>query len=257
MISENILKNEIRMKCRKLGIPLVGFAPVERWRHPPKTLPNNFKEWIPEKFWPQSIYPEAKTVVVIGLPIQLPIVETAPSIYYHELYETVNALLDQKAYEIANFLTLKGYPSIYLPRDGYKDINAILKNPYAFFSHKHAAYLAGLGSFGQSNVVLTREYGPRVRFTSIFTTANIKPDPIISEELCTRCMQCAVNCPVEAISTEITGEEFPKPVDKIACAKHSKELRKEYKSPCGICIKHCPVGKDRIAFKRLDTIHLH
>ena len=76
MISENILKNEIRVKCKKLGIPLVGFAPVERWRHPPKTLPNNFKEWIPEKFWPQSIYPEAKTVVVIGLPIQLPIVET-------------------------------------------------------------------------------------------------------------------------------------------------------------------------------------
>ncbi len=68
----------------------MGFAPVERWSNPPKELPNKFKEWIPEEFWPQSIYPETKTVIVIGLPVQLPIVETAPSIHYHELYKTVN-----------------------------------------------------------------------------------------------------------------------------------------------------------------------
>ena len=44
-----------------MGIPLLGFAPVERWSDPPKQLPNKFNEWIPEEFWPQSIYPEAKT----------------------------------------------------------------------------------------------------------------------------------------------------------------------------------------------------
>ncbi len=253
MTSEN-LKNLIREKCRKLDIPLVGFAPVERWRHPPQNLPNTFKEWIPEEFWPQSIYPEAKTVIVIGLPIPLPIVETAPSIYYHELYETVNNLLDQKAYEIANYLTQKGYPSINLPRDGYGDIDVLIKKPYAFFSHKHAAYLAGLGSFGQSNVLLTPEYGPRVRFTSIFTTANIKPDPLNSEDLCTRCMQCTVNCPVKAINKKIPAKEyFPNPVDKITCAKHSKKLRREYRAPCGICIKVCPIGEDRETFQRQAT----
>ena len=77
------IKEELLMKCRELGVPLMGFAPVERWEKPPKELPNTFREWIPREFWPQSIYPEAKTVVVIGLPVQLPIVETAPSIYYH------------------------------------------------------------------------------------------------------------------------------------------------------------------------------
>lgn len=55
-----------------------------------------------KEFWPQSIYPEAKTVIVIGLPVQLPIVETAPSIYYHELYKTVSNALDSRAYEISN-----------------------------------------------------------------------------------------------------------------------------------------------------------
>ena len=110
------LKKEIIDKCHELEIPLVGFAPVDRWKNPPDELPNQFHDWIPRDFWPQSIYPEAKTVIVIGLPVQLPIVETAPSIYYHELYRTVNAALDAKAYDISNFLTRKGYPSIYLPR---------------------------------------------------------------------------------------------------------------------------------------------
>lgn len=179
------LKEEVLVRCKELGVPLVGFAPVERWEKPPEELPNTFREWIPREFWPQSIYPEAKTVVVIGLPVQLPIVETAPSIYYHEHYKTVNALLDQKAYEISNFLTDKGCPSIYLPRDGYGDIEVLLKKPMAFFSHKHAAYLAGLGSIGLNNVILTPEYGPRVRFTSIFTTAKFETE-IPKKMICVR-----------------------------------------------------------------------
>jgi epoxyqueuosine reductase QueG len=65
----------------------------------------------------------------------------------------------------------KGYGSIYLPRDAYGDINILIDKPFAFFSHKHSAYLAGRGSFGHNNVLLTPEYGPRVRFTPIFTTA--------------------------------------------------------------------------------------
>lgn len=99
------IKEDLIIKAREMGIPLIGFAPVGRWSDPPKKLPNKFNEWIPEEFWPQSIYPETKTVIVIGLPVQLPIVETAPSIYYHELYKIVNNLLDSKAYEISNYLT--------------------------------------------------------------------------------------------------------------------------------------------------------
>ena len=69
MKAETALKSEIENKCHDLGIPLVGFAPVERWQNPPEDLPQHFKNWIPPEFWPQSIYPEAKTVIVIGLPV--------------------------------------------------------------------------------------------------------------------------------------------------------------------------------------------
>ncbi len=255
-MKQESIKKKLLLECRKLGISMVGFAPVERWENPPKELPNTFREWIPEEFWPQSIYLEVKTVVVIGLPLQLPIVETAPSIYYHELYKTVNALLDEKAYEISNFLTDNGYPSIYLPRDGYGDIDVLLKKPITFFSHKHAAYLAGMGSFGQNNVLLTSQYGPRVRFTSIFTTAKIEPDPLKTKDLCTRCMSCAENCPVKAIPLTENKDEFPKPMDKIICATRSKKLRNSYISPCGICIKVCPVGNDRTLSKTWGFLKL-
>lgn len=249
------LKKEILRKCKELGIPLVGFAPVDRWETQPDELPNKLSPWIPQEFWPQSIYPEARTVIVIGLPVPLPIVETAPSIYYHELYKTVNSLLDSKAYEIANFLVGKNYGAIYLPRDGYGDIQILIDRPLAFFSHKHAAYLSGLGSFGQNNVILTQEFGPRVRFTSIFTTATIIPDPIKKKDLCTRCMMCVRNCPVNAIPEK---GRFPPPVDKKLCAIRSKELRDEYRSPCGICIKVCPVGNDRELYNRKDiSIYTH
>ncbi|MCE8422687.1 MAG: epoxyqueuosine reductase [Candidatus Methanoperedens sp.] len=241
------LKKELLRKCKDLGIPLVGMAPVKLWRSPPDDLPNKLFPWIPEKFWPQSIYPEARTVIVIGLPVPLPIVETAPSIYYHELYKTVNSMLDQRAYEIANFLTEKDHPSIYLPRDGYGDVKILIEKPFAFFSHKHAAYLAGMGSFGQNNVLLTPEYGPRVRFTSIFTEAEIKPDMKKCKDLCIRCLLCVKNCPVNAIPEK---GDFPPPVDKRLCAERSTKLRDEYRSPCGICIKVCPVGKDRELFGR-------
>ncbi len=241
------LKKELLRKSKNLGIPLVGFAPAKRWEKLPEGLPNVLSPWIPEEFWPQSIYPEAKTVIVIGLPVPLPIVETAPSIYYHELYKTVNSMLDSKACEIANFLIAKGYGAVYLPRDAYGNIKILIGKPFAFFSHKHAAYLAGMGSFGQSNVLLTPEYGPRVRFTSIFTTAEIEADPIHSKDLCTRCLLCVKNCPAGAIPRK---GDFPPPVDKRLCAMRSAELRDEYRSPCGICIKVCPVGKDRELFGR-------
>ena len=159
------LKRQVKRKCAGLDIPLVGFAPVERWDDPP------FEPWVPLAFSPTAIFPEARTIIVIGIPVHLPVLETAPSIFYHELYRTVNSLLDAHAYRIASSLNEQGFPSIAIPRDGYGSIAVLVENPIAFFSHRHAAYLAGLGNFGVNNMLLTPEYGPRVRFTSIFTAA--------------------------------------------------------------------------------------
>jgi epoxyqueuosine reductase len=237
------LKELLIDKGREMEIPLVGVASVERWNNPP------FRPWMPEEFYPQSIYPEARSVIVIGLPVPLPVLETAPSILYHELYTTVNILLDQYTYRLAMFLTQQGHPSMFVPRDGYGSAAELRDNPVAFFSHRHAALLAGLGNFGVNNTLLTPEFGPRVRFGSVFSTAVLPPDPLITEELCTRCMRCVRMCPAGALGEAGYPEGL---TDKMACLSHNLALGKRSISPCGICIKVCPAGRDRAVFGRED-----
>jgi len=238
------LKQQLRRKCTSLDIPMLGIAPVQRWEEPP------FEPWVPKEFWPQSIFPEARSVIVIGLPVTLPIVETAPSIFYHELYKNVNSLLDQYTYRLALFLTEKGHSSLYVPRDSYGHISLLKDRPLAFFSHRHAAYLAGLGSFGVSNMILTREYGPRVRFGSVFTSAELPGDRPLVEQLCIHCMRCTKICPVNALGRK----DYPQALtDKVPCAVRNEQLAERYISPCGFCIKVCPVGEDRKKFARTDA----
>lgn len=238
------LKKDILIKCKDMEIPIVGVADIARWKD------QKFSPWIPEEFHPDKIFPEARSVIVIGLPVSLPVLETSPSIYYRELYKTVNSLLDQYTYRLSEYLNQKGHASIFVSRDGYGSIKVLIDDPIAFFSHRHAAYLAGLGNFGVNNTILTPEYGPRVRFGCIFTSAELPPDNMIEEHLCIHCMRCVRMCPVNALAED----DYPNNLtNKIVCATYSEKLNEKYISPCGICIKVCPIGKDREHFKREDT----
>lgn len=235
------LQTQVVTKCRELDVPLVGFASADSWDKP------IFNPWIPERFRPRAIYPETNTVIVIGIPVSLPVIETSPSIYYHEHYKTVNQLLDLSSYRLSIMLNEMGYASISLPRDGYGSLSVLKENPAAFFSHRHAAFLAGLGNFGVNNMILTPRYGPRVRFTSIFTHADIQAGEIMHTPLCTHCMRCVTICPVNALQEE----DYPAGLtDKISCISRSEELLKRYISPCGFCIKVCPVGEDKKWYHR-------
>ncbi|MCQ8893924.1 MAG: 4Fe-4S binding protein [Methanolinea sp.] len=238
---ENELKTDLLEWCRSQGISLVGVADARRWENPP------FQPWMPPEFYPRSIFPETESVIVIGLPVLLPIIETTPSIYYHEHYNTLNRLLDQFTYLIAERLNACGYPSVPIPRDGYGSIDVLREKPLAFFSHRHAAFLAGLGTFGMNNMILTPRYGPRVRFSSVFTAAPLPPDPLLQEDLCTRCRKCVEMCPSGALPDEMYPAGLTR---KRACTDYSADLHRKYISPCGACIMVCPVGRDRDHFNR-------
>jgi epoxyqueuosine reductase QueG len=234
----------VRNACTKLDIPLVGFAPADRWEDP------QFSSLVPPSFRPKSIIPETQNVIVIGLPVHLPVLDTAPSIFYHELYKTVNSLLDGHAYRIAEALNTEGHASTAIPRDGYGSIGVIKEKPIAFFSHRHAAYLAGLGTFGVNNMVLTPEYGPRIRFTSIFTTAQLPPSQVMTESQCIHCMKCVDACPANAL----LPLDYPEGItEKKSCATRAEQLFHRHISPCGLCIRVCPVGDDRKLYGREDT----
>lgn len=233
---KNELKRTIISKCKEMDIPMVGFTPVSSWDQ------KQFS-YIPMNERPEKLLPGAKTAIVIGIPIHLSILETAPSIWYREVYKTVNSLLDQSAYRLATYLGEHGFSSVSLPRDGYPSLEYLQQGKPVPFSHRHAAVMAGLGTFGVNNTVLTPEYGPRVRFTTILTRAEIEDVRVPLPEQCTHCMKCVRHCP----ATAIEGGDYPNSlINKKACIERSMQLRTSGMAPCGICIAVCPVGQDRI-----------
>jgi epoxyqueuosine reductase len=115
---------------------------------------------------------------------------------------------------------------------------------------------AGLGALGRIGLLLTKEYGPRVRLCKVLTNMPLKtdvPDVNFIEKVtkfCQSCMKCAENCDVYAITKEI------KPNYSIKCASNNPGTKKwynnvekcygawvDYSSDCGKCIQACPFSK--------------
>jgi epoxyqueuosine reductase len=228
------LKERIIRFCGDRGVDLVGFALVERWDDAAE---------VPPDFRPAAIWPMARTVIVMGLEMPLPIVETTPSVVHLEMYKTANTELDQLAYDLTRFLNRLGQASFFFPRDGFGSMRALREKNRAAFSHVMAAKYAGLGTIGASHCLLTPEFGPRVRFVSVFTAAEIPPDAVMEKELCIKCEACAKCCPKKAI--RMRPDRIIGDYDDQACLEMAEELVARRCFPCGICTKVCPVGKDR------------
>ena len=228
------LKRRVKDISRRMGANLVGIASVESWEQYKMTE---------EEFYPQNIWEWSKSVIVLGVQIFLPMLETTPSVVYSELYNTTNRLLDDIAYKTANFLNQNGFRAFFFPRDCYGDISVLVKKPEAAFSQVIAGYFAGLGTIGANHTLLTPEYGPRVRLVSVITDAVLKPDPMIKKDICIRCGRCISNCPQSCFTAR--DDRVAAEMDKHRCAAYHEKLKREYRYPCGLCTAVCPVGEDR------------
>jgi len=228
------VKTSVKSFCHQNGIDIVGFASVKSW--------HDYDE-VPEDFRPQSIWPQTRTVIVMGIAMPLPIVETTPSILHKEMYDTCNRELDSAAFNLVRYLNTQGYGSYFFPRDGYGSLKVLKEKPFAAFSHVMAGKYAGLGTIGLSHNLLSKEYGPRFRLVSVFTTAVIEPDAVLEKELCVKCKLCAQCCPKNALIP--CEDSLLAEYDKLACTEMAEELVKKRAYPCGICIKVCPIGADR------------
>lgn len=230
------LMDHISSLARSLGITDIGAADVNGWERDALV-----RDTIPGHASPSEMMKGSRSVISIGIPVQRTILATAPSSYYSEHYKTVNSMLDHAAQRIAMELNILGYPSVFVPRDGYTGIEGLRKDPSSFFSHRHSAYLAGMGTFGVSGMLITRNNGPRIRFISVITTAELPYGGPLEEQLCTGCLGCTSGCPEDAVASG----PYPNALtDKQRCVEYSAVLRSRGCSPCGRCIFVCPVGRD-------------
>jgi len=77
--------------------------------------------------------------------------------------------------------------------------------PDVMISMRIAGFLCGLGEIGYSKMLLTPEFGPRLRVGIIITELELEPDPIMEPgTLCNRCMACVRECPGNCIPADRT-----------------------------------------------------
>jgi epoxyqueuosine reductase QueG len=243
------LKKDITDYLQDRGADLVGFASSGQWVQDGR---------VSDAYRPESIWPQTRSVIVIGLQMPLPIVETTPSVQHRDLYTTCNRRLDDLAFDLTRRLNRQGHAAIPLSRDGYANIHILIRKPAAAFAHIFSAYYARLGHIGINNTILTHAFGPRVRFVSVFTDVRLPAETDRAQRLCIRCGACVRLCPVQALQIskkDLADSNIPVATyQRRACAQWARALTERGCYPCGICIKVCPVGEDRKLYGREKTL---
>jgi epoxyqueuosine reductase QueG len=156
-------------------------------------------------------------------------------------YEVANLKLNSIAWGIARFLEEQGFQALAIPASQPYDVDTKMGD----MSNKHAAVAAGLGKFGLNNLVLTPSLGPYVRFATIVTNANLKPDKTLKQDICLgeKCAKCIRACPPKALEKFRYNPTEGWPINKEKCHQYLHVVSNG--DICGLCIKACPIGDRR------------
>lgn len=193
------LTEETKEFALRSGASLVGIATADRF------------EAAPEGCKPGDLLPGAAAVIVMALRMPYGVLMSPNLRVYRNVASHLEHDLNRIAYEIALFLEDKGYAALPVSPDIPLDMQRA-SGLQGDFSHKHAAVQAGLGWLGTSTLLLTPQFGPRVRLISVITNARLNADPKIEEETCRKCFECVKACPAKAIQEN--GE-----IDKLKCLR--------------------------------------
>lgn len=190
----------IKEKAKNLGIDVIGIGNIERYKNAPLLLN------------PKTYFPEAKSVIVIGMRIPRGSYRgIEEGTHWHNYtfyaYNRLNTIFRPRlTYEMACFIEDHGWEAVpHYPAVPERSPSSAPAAPGkvpsdVVCSIRLLGVGAGVGEMGHSKVFLTKEFGPRVRLGSIFTDAELEPDPIIEPgTICNKCGRCVTDCPGNAI----------------------------------------------------------
>lgn len=197
---------------------------------------------------PVDIFPDAKSIVVVGMKIldaQTDILPTEEDFFgaapkqdmFRGHIDFISQHLDTIGYALARFLETKGFKAFHqIASTGGTDQRYLI----GLLSLKHVALRAGLGVLGHSSLLLTPQYGPRVKLTAIVTNAKMQHGQPIKEMFCKHCESpCILFCPANALKKP--SDNCPYEINKFACRQYLNT-----QPTCSICLKVCPIGNQRI-----------
>jgi len=222
--------------------PIVAFSSAEDKRY--LDLKTLIGDW---HLLPTELLPSAKSVISYFVPFTKevahePKVTQGCSYLWSEAYHEINKHFDTVNEAIAKFLASKGHESQTIKAThtySQEDLKSM-------WSHRSAAVIAGLGTFGINKLVIT-EKGAGGRFCTVITSAMLEANERPAENQCLyiksgACGLCIKACPVGAI--KVDG------IDKFVCQdelnKNQELLRAasdlEKADTCGKCVSVCPLG---------------
>ena len=103
------------------------------------------------------------------------------------------------AHVAARSLEIEGFLSVGVPAFIPLDMNDPGKGMRGEICWRRAGVRAGLGTYGESGALVTKEYGQAIRLGGMLTTAELLPDTPLAEDVCDHCMNCIDVCPVNAL----------------------------------------------------------
>jgi len=125
--------------------------------------------------------------------------------------------------------------------------------------HVPLAIKAGLGELGRMGIMLSREYGPRLRLATVTTDLPLAIDMPVDigvQDLCEKCKKCALNCPAGAIpkgeKTVVRGVEKWK-LDEERCLRFWCSNPSRWMS-CSNCITVCPWNKPDVWYHHMTVL---
>jgi epoxyqueuosine reductase len=180
--------------------PLVGYASAS------DPIFDEMKKIIgPHHLHPEEIFLGAKTVVSFFLPFEKDLVELnwksqEPVKEWIQAKSETDRLIGEINEKLKAELAKEGIEAV-VPSTVFDYKN---KGFDIAWSHKSAAYAAGLGTFGVHHMLITKA-GCAGRFGTILISAEIPPTPRPTEEFCRykkgeKCLVCVDRCPAGALS---------------------------------------------------------
>ncbi|MEP3246910.1 MAG: reductive dehalogenase [Sneathiella sp.] len=226
--------DEIKKIARLFGADLVGITRFDpRWQYSEavdvrdmSAVPNPLPETITH-------------VIVLGHGMDHDLVQTYPSALAGAAVGAGYSKEAVTAQQVSQYILNLGYEAVASMND------TALVIPYAV--------QAGLGEYGRNQMVITPEFGPRVRFSKIFTSLPLvtdKPTQHGIRQFCDICTKCADACPPKALPYGPPSFDQPNRSSISGVKKWTANCEKcfgywaKLKSDCAICLRVCPFNKD-------------